>query len=42
LRFIDGLDYRAIAAITGASEVALRSRLHDGLEKLKTILKTET
>jgi len=42
MRFIDGLDYRSIAAITGASEVALRSRLHDGLEKLKSILKTET
>jgi len=38
MRFIDGLDYRAIAAITGDSEVTLRSRLHDALEKLKVRL----
>ena len=39
LRFFDDLDYRTIAEITGDSEVALRSRLHDALEKLKVILK---
>lgn len=39
LRFFDGLDYRAIAEITGDSEVTLRSRLHDALEKLKARLK---
>jgi RNA polymerase sigma-70 factor, ECF subfamily len=38
MRFFDGLDYRAIAEVTGDSEVTLRSRLHDALEKLKTQL----
>jgi RNA polymerase sigma-70 factor (ECF subfamily) len=38
MRFFDGLDYRAIAEITGDSEVTLRSRLHDALEKLKVRL----
>jgi RNA polymerase sigma-70 factor (ECF subfamily) len=38
MRFFDGLDYRSIAAITGESEVTLRSRLHDALEKLRTRL----
>jgi RNA polymerase sigma-70 factor, ECF subfamily len=38
LRFFDGLDYRSIAEITGDSEVTLRSRLHDALEKLKVQL----
>jgi RNA polymerase sigma-70 factor (ECF subfamily) len=41
LRFFDDLDYRTIAEITGDSEVALRSRLHDALEKLKTTIKPE-
>ena len=41
LRFFDELDYRSIAQITGDSEVALRSRLHDALEKLKVTLKPE-
>jgi DNA-directed RNA polymerase specialized sigma24 family protein len=41
LRFFDELDYRAIAQITGDSEVALRSRLHDALEKLKATVKPE-
>lgn len=41
MRFIDNLDYRSIAQITRDSEVALRSRLHDALEKLKSSLKTE-
>jgi RNA polymerase sigma-70 factor (ECF subfamily) len=35
MRFFDGMDYRAIAEITGDSEVTLRSRMHDALEKLK-------
>ena len=39
LRFFDDLDYRSIAQITGDSEVALRSRLHDALEKLKMSLR---
>jgi RNA polymerase sigma-70 factor (ECF subfamily) len=39
LRFFDGLDYRAIAERTRDSEVALRSRLHDALEKLKSVLR---
>ena len=38
MRFFDGLDYRAIAGITGDSEVTLRSRLHDALEKLRAQL----
>jgi len=41
LRFFDELDYRSIAQITGDSEVALRSRLHDALEKLKATVKPE-
>src|SRR6187549_2389034 len=41
LRFFDDLDYRSIAEITGDSEVALRSRLHDALEKLKATVKPE-
>jgi RNA polymerase sigma-70 factor (ECF subfamily) len=41
MRFFDNLDYRSIAQITGDSEVALRSRLHDALEKLKSSLKSE-
>jgi RNA polymerase sigma-70 factor (ECF subfamily) len=41
LRFFDDLDYRTIAEITGDSEVALRSRLHDALEKLKTTIKPD-
>src|SRR5262245_36986313 len=41
MRFFDDLDYRTIAEITGDSEVALRSRLHDALEKLKTVMKPE-
>lgn len=41
LRFFDELDYRTIAQITGDSEVALRSRLHDALEKLKTMVRPE-
>jgi RNA polymerase sigma-70 factor (ECF subfamily) len=41
MRFFDDLDYRSIAQITGDSEVALRSRLHDALEKLKTTIKPE-
>lgn len=39
LRFFDGLDYRSISELTGDSEVALRSRLHDALEKLKSALR---
>lgn len=38
LRFFDGLDYRSIAEITGDTEVALRSRLHDALERLRGTL----
>jgi RNA polymerase sigma-70 factor (ECF subfamily) len=38
MRFFDGLDYRAIADVTGDSEVTLRSRMHDALEKLKAQL----
>ena len=38
LRFFEGLDYRAIAGITGDSEVALRSRLHDALGRLRALL----
>ena len=38
MRFFDGLEYRAIAEVTGDSEVTLRSRLHDALEKLKVQL----
>jgi len=41
LRFFDELDYRSIAQITGDTEVALRSRLHDALEKLKGTIKPE-
>ena len=41
LRFFDDLDYRTIAEITGDSEVALRSRVHDALEKLKATIKTD-
>jgi len=41
LRFFDELDYRTISEITGDSEVALRSRLHDALEKLKTLVRPE-
>ena len=41
MRFFDDLDYRSIAQITGDSEVALRSRLHDALEKLKGTVKPE-
>lgn len=41
MRFFDDLDYRTIAEITGDSEVALRSRLHDALEKLKIVVKPE-
>ena len=41
MRFFDDLDYRAIAQITGDSEVALRSRLHDALEKLKSTIKSD-
>jgi len=41
LRFFDELDYRSIAQITGDSEVALRSRLHDALERLKATVKPE-
>ena len=41
LRFLDDLDYRTIAKITGDSEVALRSRVHDALEKLKATIKPE-
>ena len=41
LRFFDDLDYRSISQITGDSEVALRSRLHDALEKLKSTVKPE-
>lgn len=39
MRFFDGFDYRTIASITGDSEVALRSRLHDALERLRVLLK---
>jgi len=42
MRFFDELDYRTIAEITGDTEVALRSRLHDALEKLQGILKTQS
>lgn len=42
MRFFDDLDYRTIAQITGDSEVALRSRLHDALEKLKSTIKPES
>jgi RNA polymerase sigma-70 factor (ECF subfamily) len=38
MRFFDGLDYRSIAEIVGESEVTLRSRLHDALERLKKSL----
>jgi RNA polymerase sigma-70 factor (ECF subfamily) len=41
MRFFDDMDYRSIAQITGDSEVALRSRLHDALEKLKATIKPE-
>ena len=41
MRFFDDLDYRTIAQITGDTEVALRSRLHDALEKLKSVVKPE-
>ena len=35
LRFFDGMDYREIAEIVGESEVTLRSRVHDAMERLK-------
>ena len=35
LRFFDGMGYREIAQIVGESEVTLRSRVHDALERLK-------
>jgi RNA polymerase sigma-70 factor (ECF subfamily) len=38
LRFFDGFDYRSIAELTGETEVALRSRLHDALERLRSSL----
>ncbi len=41
MKYFDQLDYRSISEITGDSEVALRSRLHDALEKLRSILKSE-
>jgi RNA polymerase sigma-70 factor, ECF subfamily len=41
MRFFDDLDYRTISEITGDSEVALRSRLHDALEKLKSVMTPE-
>ncbi len=37
LRLFDGLSYRDISAITGRSEVALRSRMHDALARLKSL-----
>lgn len=41
MRFFDEFDYRTISEITGDSEVALRSRLHDALEKLKSLITPE-
>lgn len=41
LRFFENFDYRTIAEVTGDSEVALRSRLHDALERLKGLLKPD-
>lgn len=41
MRYFDDLDYRTISEITGDSEVALRSRLHDALEKLKSVMTPE-
>jgi RNA polymerase sigma-70 factor (ECF subfamily) len=38
MRFFDGLDYRSIAELTGESEVTLRSRMHDALERLRGVL----
>lgn len=38
MRFFDGLDYRSIAEVTGESEVTLRSRMHDALERLRSVL----
>jgi RNA polymerase sigma-70 factor (ECF subfamily) len=38
LRLFDELSYREIARITGDTEVALRSRLHDALERLKSFM----
>ena len=37
LRLFDDLSYREIAAITGETEVALRSRMHDALVRLKSL-----
>lgn len=37
-RFTEGLDYRAIAELTGENEATLRSRLHDAILRLKQIL----
>ncbi|HLY07669.1 MAG TPA: sigma-70 family RNA polymerase sigma factor [Planctomycetota bacterium] len=42
MRFFDNLDYRSIAQITGDTEVALRSRLHDALERLQSMLKSDS
>lgn len=38
MRFTDGLDYRAIAEVTGENEATLRSRLHDAILRLKQVL----
>jgi RNA polymerase sigma-70 factor (ECF subfamily) len=38
MRFFDGLDYRSIAEVTGESEVTLRSRMHDALERLRGVM----
>ena len=35
LRFFDAMGYREIAEILGESEVTLRSRVHDAMERLK-------
>ncbi len=37
LRLFDDLSYREISRMTGESEVALRSRLHDALVRLKSL-----
>jgi RNA polymerase sigma factor (sigma-70 family) len=42
MRFFDEFDYRTISQITGDTEVALRSRLHDALDKLKSLVKPES
>jgi len=41
LNFLEGMDYEEIALITGCSLGTVKSRIHNGKQKIKELIKTK-